>query len=216
MFWYTWDMDQSFIDMSVDVKGYFSQRERWEKHPYIANFFDPDPDVEGKPELCPRVALFKALVNKDLKYRDKAVRSFLDILNHKLTDEFLAELLFKHWDKLYRSGNQHCQNYIAALSDFFRHRRYFLIKQAESYFNTQPFISCQVTSNKYPVVVDGYEKHGAYLGFHRPGDSLTIGLPGHSSSMEWIFNGTASRQPKEIFVVPAAEEQCRVKVVFAD
>jgi hypothetical protein len=211
MFWYTWDMDQSFIDVTREVGGIDTGRQRWEKYPSFANFFNPDPDFDGSNELCPRVVLFKSLVNADPEYRQKALSSFLAILNHKLTDEFFTALLAKYEDKLERSGHPYGRQYIANLRDYVQHRKSFLIKNAETYFKTQPFATCEITSNEYPISVDGYEKNSAYEGFHRIGDTLIIRPPATKPG-RWTLNGQPVMQEQAAYRV-SGETECKVQLV---
>ncbi|MCK5684279.1 CotH kinase family protein, partial [bacterium] len=180
MFWLSWDMDHSFADISIEFrKKKDIKREKWEQPPSIATFFTPE--TNKSKHYCPRVHLFRRLVNDDPVFREQVRDVFMEIMNHRVSDETVSELLYEAWSDLTKANYIYRDEYIGTLSDFFHHRKLVLIKQMEQVLPTAPVKTCRVDADHYPISVDGYTKMKRYNGYYFPGSVLSLEADTHST-----------------------------------
>ncbi|MCP3891395.1 MAG: hypothetical protein GY702_21390 [Desulfobulbaceae bacterium] len=172
LFWYSWDMDHSYIDVAKEVLKNKTNRERWQQSPSIEDFFFNNKGQE--PHYCGRIQLFQRLVNEDPQFRQKVKHLFTSIMNHQLTDDFISELLDTYQSKLRAISYPDGDEYMAIVRDFFDKRVMFLLRQMENDFPRQTIKTCEVTSDRYPIKVDGFIKRGPFQGLYFPGSTLKI------------------------------------------
>jgi hypothetical protein len=207
LFWYMWDMDHSFLDIGADIDGQSKLLERWEKSPSIKTFFKIQERVG---EDCPRSYLFKSLVNFDPSFRYEAVNRLISAINHKLTDSYLNELLWRYWNKLDIASYPHRQEYIGNLSEYFQQRKSFLFKEIETFFPSLTLKECEVIST-IPFTVDGYLKQGGYTGYHFAGKLLNIGIQ-RGGEDTGIYVNNELVQGQQISYLISEEEECKFHI----
>lgn len=208
MFWYMWDVDHSFINLNADIHSKSSSFERWEKEPSVGTFFQI---VEKVGEDCPRVYLFKMLINEDQQFRKKALASLIAVLNHRLPDTYLIDLLWKYWSKLESVQYPHRQAYIERLSTFFRHRKSFLVEEINALGTTSPLTLCEITSPHYPFRVDNYQKTGNYTGYHFTDQPLEILVEDVPENTTIYINDQAIDSNPYLYPV-SSDQDCRVRI----
>ncbi len=214
MFWLSWDMDHSFVDVKVDLNirnEENTQRERWEQPPFIATFFTPE--TKGDKHYCPRVHLFRRLVNDDPIFREKAKERFMEIMNHRISDETVSELLYEVWSDLTKANYNYRDEYISAVSGFLSHRKQFIIKQMEQDLETGPVRSCNVDADNFPISVDGYTKMKRYEGYYFPGSILSLEAEANSTFKHWLINGDIV-SGHQVDVPVSLDEECEIRAVF--
>ncbi len=212
MFWLLWDMDHSFADVNLDINNKRNvERERWEQPPYIDEFFTPE--TEKSQHYCPRVRFFRRLVNDDSGFRKKVQRVFMEIINHRISDETISELLYEAWSDLTKADFSYRDEYISALSNFFRNRKQFLIRQMEQDLPAAPVKYCDVDADHFPVQVDGYTKLKRYTGYYFPGSTLVLEADENSTFKHWLIDGKIHQSHKVAMVV-SSDQECQIKAVF--
>lgn len=212
MFWLSWDMDWSFVDKNVDIsKTDLIQRERWEQPPDLGLLFTKED--ENKPHYCPRVRLFRKLVNSDPVFREKVKESFMEIMNHRLPDETINQLLYEAWADLSKASHPHRDAFIGNVSDFLRHRKHFLIKQMEDIFLTPSAQPCNVDAGAFPFKVDGYTKRKRYEGYYFPGSVIKITADSNAPFKYWLVDGAVHSDSELELVVPT-DRRCQIKAVY--
>jgi len=211
MFWYSWDMDHSYLDVPVEIKKIkIKDGERWEQRPSISNFLFDDGDRQKSK--CMRLVLFRRLVNEDPEFREKMKHLFSSIMNHQLTEEFITELLDKYQRNLRAISYPGGDEYIAILRDFFNYRELFLIEQMQTHFPAEAPVVCEVSSDKYPIIIDGFTKNGPYEGTYFPGGTLTLGHKRDKDVRYWLINGKKIEQSEAVFSIEA-DKACQVQAV---
>lgn len=211
-FWYGWDFDHSYIDVPVALnKRKVKPRERWQQPPSFASFFYNEQGQSSSN--CARVRLFKRLINEDPEFREKTKHLFTSTVNHLVTKEFITELL-DHYQLIlttvdYPGGDE----YIGILRAFFTDRIPFLLTEMEQYYPAAPGIACEVTSDAYPVTVDGYKKEGPYAGYYFPGSTLTVASEGKNEIKYWLVNGK-KRFKQQVQLPIKGDQKCQIHGVY--
>lgn len=212
MFWLSWDMDHSFVDVKLDINNERDvKRERWEQPPFIAEFFTPD--TEKSQHHCPRVRFFRRLVNDDPTFKEQVIKVFMEIINHRISDDTVCKLLFEAWSDLTKAEYSYRDEYISALSDFFRHRKQFIIRQMEQDLPTAPAKHCNVDADHFPIQVDGYSKLKRYTGYYFPGSVLNLEADENSTFKHWLINGKIHNS-HQVDMVISLDQGCQVKAIF--
>ena len=207
-FWYGWDFDHSFADVPVEItKLKKKSRERWEQPPSFAGFFEVDRGE--KPHHCARVNIFKRLLDEDPEFREKTKHLFASTINHKVTPDYVAHLLDEYQQTLTAIDYPGGEEYIELLREFFARRIPFLLKEIAAYYPTDSAIVCEVTSEIYPIVVDGFEKDGPYTGYYFPGATLAVESVDSGGISYWRVNGTSELE-KDVELTIEADHPCQV------
>ncbi|MFW2367108.1 MAG: CotH kinase family protein, partial [Desulforhopalus sp.] len=212
MFWLSWDMDHSFIDVQREIYDKRDiNRERWEQPPYLTDFFTQE--TKESNHYCPRVRLFRRLVNDDPFFRDKVKERFMEIMNHLVSDEKISQLLYETWQDLTGAKYSFRDEYISVLSDFFRHRKQFIIQQMEKSLPVAPVKTCNVDSDIFPISVDGYTKTKRYEGYYFPGSIVSLETDVNSNFKYWLIDGNIHDSHKLDLPV-SLDQECQIKAVF--
>lgn len=211
-FWYGWDFDHSYVDVPVEItKREIPYRDRWEQPPSFAKFLS---DEQGrKTNTCEPVNLFRRLVNEDQEFREKTKHLFTSTINHRVTEQFISELLDDYQHVLTRVDYPEGDEYIDVLRSFFVGRIPFLIKEMEEYYPAEPAAVCLVTSDVYPLTVDGYRKTGPYQGYYFSGATLTLAPDKKNEVKYWLVNGEKIYD-KQVELLITNDQNCRVHAVF--
>lgn len=212
MFWYSWDMDHSYIDVPVEIKTIRPNlRERWEQPPSMSlALFKENPD--HKKHYCSRLRLFRRLTNEDPVFREKTKHLFASIMNHQLTDEFITQLLDEYQRKLQAISYPGGDEYIKILRDFFSKREQFLLQEMQTQFPTEDPVVCHVSAENYPIAIDGFTKKTQYEGTYFPGATLSLAPAGDNTVKYWLINGDKVEQETTSLLIKTGQ-QCEIKAV---
>lgn len=184
MFWYTWDMDWSYVDVWTEKKHYGSPGPRWMQSPRVETFFQPE---NGNTHYCPRVHLFRRLVNEDPGYMHNSQHLLLDVLLHRLDDQKINVVLYEAWRALEAVHQEYTQQYIAALSEFFLNRRYYLVQRMRAVFQDEIPVYT-INKARHPLIVDGYTKTGLYEGAAFTDQIVTVALSNDEGFRYWLVD----------------------------
>ena len=83
----------------------------------------------------------------------------------------------------------------------------------EEYYPAEPVAVCQVTSDVYPLTVDGYRKTGPYQGYYFSGATLTLAPDKKNEVKYWLVNGEKIYD-KQVELLITNNQNCRVHAVF--
>ena len=208
-FWYGWDFDHSYVDVPVEItKTKKLSRERWEQSPSFEGFLEYDQG--RKPHHCQRVNLFKRLINEDPAFREKTKHLFTSIINHQVTQDYLAQLLDHYQHILTTIDYPDGDEYIHNLRTFFAGRIPFLLNEMEQHYPAEPVVVCEVTSDAYPIFVDGYKKEGPYTGYYFPGATLVVDSGDSNEVKKWLVNGKP-RRDQQFQLSISSNQQCQIQ-----
>jgi len=211
-FWYGWDYDHSYIDVPIEIrKDDITPRDRWEQPPSFSGFLLDDRGL--KPHRCARVRLFRRLVNEDSNFREKTKHLFASTINHLVTEKFITELLDSYQQILTTINYPGGDEYIGELRNFFAGRIPFLLEEMEEYYPTAPSVTCEVTSDAYPLRVDGYQKTGPYQGYYFPGATVAVASEEKNEIKYWVVNGEKSFKD-QIDLTITDDQKCRIHGVL--
>ena len=183
LFWFIWDMDQSFIDVSKEIFRKKTKRKIWEQSHWHLVFRERHYDGRTK--------LFSRLMNEDPAYRKYFITLVMDILNHRINSEYLKSRL-DYYKKALISYGEKNSDYFKKLDLFFEHRADFLRKTMKKYFGVGESIPCNV---KGPVdikyEIDGYPENHDYHGWYLKGSSIKLEIvsPHRKIFSHWLVNG---------------------------
>lgn len=206
LFWFAWDMDHSYVDVPTEIKQgtTITQEERSEAAPSFNEFFTKP---RKRKKACPRVHFFRHLVTDDPDYRAKVKKHFLDTINHRLDNDYLDELLGKYKNALHQAEYAGGDKYIDDLDDFFKRRKQFLAEQIAEDSGTSPLL-CEVTAERYPLIVEGHEKLAPFKGYYLPGDQLNVRTPGNNI-ITWVI-GDRQLQGDSVNLTLEEQSQCQI------
>ncbi|MFT5728636.1 MAG: hypothetical protein ACI8PB_002790 [Desulforhopalus sp.] len=212
MFWYSWDMDHSYIDAPMEVETKRPNvRDRWEQPPGMSlALYKRKPSQ--KKHHCVRFRLFRRLTNEDPIFREKTKHLFASIMNHELTDEFITGLLDKYQRKLEAISYLGGDEYINILRDFFNNREQFLLQEMQTQFPTEKPVVCHISAENYPIEIDGFTKNSPYEGTYFPGAALTLAPAGDNTIKYWLINGEKVEQDMTSLLITTGQ-RCEIKAV---
>jgi hypothetical protein len=149
------------------------------------------------------------LLDDDPDFREKIKYLFASIVNHGVTPDYIADLLAEYQHTLTAINYPGGEQYIELLREFFARRIPFLLNEIAAHYPTDPAIVCEVTSDIYPIVVDGFEKDGPYTGYYFPGATLAVEPVDSGGISYWRVNGTSELE-KDVELTIAADHACQV------
>lgn len=186
LFWINWDMDHSFWDLRA-LESNLS-RENWEQSGFKLFY---RPGGEQPRDDCWRVNLYHRLRNESIEFRQAFISLFIEILNHRITQEFLHSRLKYYQTMLAAYGEPHYE-YMTMLENFFEHRHDYLLTEAKEEFSLiGPFTCKVIVPSGISIIVDGYSYEGNYQGkyyFNTP-VQLTISDEYSENFKYWLVNG---------------------------
>jgi hypothetical protein len=203
-FWVNWDMDHSFVDR------YHRADQPWEFDAFASTLTD-------KYDL--RAPILTRLLQDSPEYRDYFSRLFVEVMNHRVTREFV-ESRIAYYESLAVSHGIQDRAYVAKEREFARHRHEVLRDQMRVYVGVGPSHPCRVTSSDPAVAleIDGYPyPAGApYEGWYFEGMTVTIRVPDDADRgrfSHWRVNGevVAAGDPE---LTVAIERDATIEAVF--
>ncbi len=183
-FWINWDMDHSLVKTNLHYA-----ENAWEED-IFERFYLTDP----------RSMLYHRLRLGSPEFRHYFTRLFVDIMNHRLTPDFLQERL-DYYAGLARSFGQDTQEFNEEVAQFFAHRHAVLRQQMKTYFATGDSYSCQVDGpDGVEFKIDGYPEKPGYLGWYFAHTPITVVAvePPQQTFSHWRINGTEINTEKTL------------------
>jgi hypothetical protein len=140
------------------------------------------------------------------------VRLMMDILNHRLRDDFFQPLI-ERYKRLAISYGFEREAY-TRIEKYVQNRPAFLRKQIQQYFKKGECFLCEVegpTGIQYQI--DGYPEKAGYQGWYFEGDKLTVKILDFSQEIfsHWEVNGKKIEDPNLEYTVSI---KTRIKPVF--
>ena len=149
------------------------------------------------------------MLHEDTEFKETTKHTFTTIINHLVTQDYIARMLENYRTSLSAIDYPGSEEYIGLLKTFFARRIPFLLGEIEQYFPSEPAVVCEVTSDSYPIRVDGYLKEGPYQGYYFPGSKLTVIPEEPNKISEWIVNGEAALM-EQIDIAIAGGQKCQI------
>ena len=184
-FWINWDMDNSFMSAG---KHQTSQPWEFDVYDHLITHFRRDP----------RSHLLRSLIRDQPDFRFRLLQTYLEIINHRVTDEFLAERVRHYESEAHRLGLRD--------SDSFDRFRTFLDKRSP--IVRQRLGSHLGETSSWRVVVsipagwaaevDGFLKITDYAGWYYPSTPLRLDVPAELRPRfkHWLVDGRVVRDPR--------------------
>jgi formylglycine-generating enzyme required for sulfatase activity len=176
-FWVNWDMDLSFRDWNLDSYQYL---------------LDPIAEERrGRNRAEPRAILVSNLIAEDAAYRDFFKRTFQQVMNHRVTEDFLAARTAHYAEAARRLGVEH-QQYLPRVKEFLARRPAFFRHLTEQWLNTPPSQPLTILAPaEVAIVVDGERVAAGYRGLYFPDLEVSIEVPAeHRTGFSgWRVNG---------------------------
>lgn len=188
--WINWDMDHSYWDRQAET--YHKVRQNWQQEGLELIYRDSN-------NYCDRSVLFTRLINESREYREYYYSLFSEILNHRLTQEFLLERVRHYSEMLTHYGAPH-ESYIAMLTDFMRNRAVLLRQEMVEQFRLEGPYRCRVQiPGGQSLMIDGHSYGKSYDGWYFGGQSIVVdtaaGNAGEKFS-HWLVNGRKIAVPR--------------------
>lgn len=174
-FWVPWDMDHSFMDV------YRRARVPWEINTFSS--------LLGKPDARSRI--LGRLLEEDPAYREYFLQSVTDILNHRITPQFLSARLtrYRMIAGVYEIADQ---EFIGILERFLAERPEYVRRLVQQQVGAGPVFPVRVqTSGDAGLEVDGHPTSGGYEGLYFRGSRISLAVPAErrSTFRGWTING---------------------------
>jgi hypothetical protein len=176
-FWIPWDLEIGF------GQPYFPRHGGWQRDTITYNFRDRLRD--------PRSVLLRRLFADSPDYRLYFAQLFSEAMNHRVTEEFLAERLF-HYRELGRRAELQDTDFFDEIEDFLAHRKAALRQQLQQHFGAGQSYRVRVEApTGLTLSIDGYATGSSYQGWYFAGQAIEVQLlaAGRSLNAEWTING---------------------------
>jgi hypothetical protein len=216
--WINWDMNHSILD-GLSEWGWLEgiTRESWEQEGFELilagkKWYVRNAKVRSLRIWDVRSILFARLIKESPEYCEYFVRLMMDILNHRLRDDFFQPLI-ERYKRLAISYGFEREAY-TRIEKYVQNRPAFLRKQIQQYFKKGECFLCEVegpTGIQYQI--DGYPEKAGYQGWYFEGDKLTVKILDFSQEIfsHWEVNGKKIEDPNLEYTVSI---KTRIKPVF--
>jgi len=175
-FWVNWDMDHSFMN-AMGTTG-----EPWDRDLFSA--------VLNKPAR-PRSVLLTRLLEDSPRYRDLLVDRIVEVLNHELTSQFLADELAFYRGVAVDYGIEQLA-FLDSLERFLQRRPAVLRRQLNAHFGVGESYRVSVSSSDESALkVDGYRTLAGYQGWYFAGMRVRVRVPAarQDKFSHWLIDG---------------------------
>jgi formylglycine-generating enzyme required for sulfatase activity len=199
-FWVNWDMDQAFRTWNQD--SYQTLLERIAER------------RRGRNRAEPRSVLLTRLLSQDPEYRAFFKRIFLQVMNHRVTDAFLAER-YEHYLDVGEQLRVENLDYLPRLHEFLERRPAFFRLITEQWLNSPPSQPVTLIAPEgVPLLIDGEQVQTGYRGLYFPDLEVSVDVPAdyRARLTGWRVNGRAA--PGGDRVTFFADRPTRVEAVF--
>ncbi|MDY6968627.1 MAG: CotH kinase family protein, partial [Spirochaetota bacterium] len=181
--WINWDMDHSIRNRyETDINNI------WEQKINIQQLMNKSKKVTTTDI---RAILFRRLNIEDPEYRKYFQRMIMDILNHRLTPEYLESRVL-YYEKTAKSFGIKKLGFISETREFFKHRHEFLMKLLKKYLDYPDSFYCKVRNiGDADLKIDGYIHKQGYKGLYFKSSKITVEIVGDKGKeiSYWLVNG---------------------------
>ena len=184
-FWINWDMDHSFMDYNQQAIV------PWEHDTFHTTLERMAEAPQGWRTSEVRSLVLTTLLAEDEEYREYFKRTFVEVMNHRLTPAFLRER-FTYYASLGRQmGLEGADSqYLDPLGEFLQRRPGVLRDQAEVYLNTRPSHRVVVRGlGNGRGTVDGTPVPDDFQGFYFPDMTMTLTASPAEGFRHWLVDG---------------------------
>lgn len=216
-FWINWDMDASIANNIEPEKENI-----WEKENSIRNVMTnpvrdkKNPQTRRYQSEDPRAILFRRLHHEDPNFRRFFERLYMDVMNHKLTPQFL-QAWFDGRSREILSINPGEKSFLEEkLRPFITHRSEYLRGLMEKYFGSEESFSCTIEGlESTEAIIDGFQHEGIYEGWYFKGATITIALMDYidKSIDHWTINGRKAA-PNTSRLTHTIDSTTKIRPVF--
>ena len=183
-FWINWDMDGSFSTT------------RYAEAPWEFDAFQEVLDRAGAPRRLrrrsePRPELLTTLFAEDQAYREYFKKIFVEVMNHRLTPEFLTAR-FEYYREIAHTYGLADTSYLETLRDFLTYRPAVLRRHAEEHLNTPPSLRVRIVAPRdVELQMDGHAVRDGFEGYYFPEMRVELVVPeSHRARFShWLVNG---------------------------
>ena len=145
------------------------------------------------------------LLQEDPEYRAYFARLFDEMMNHRVTPEYLRER-YEYYQRIAVDYGVKDQRYLVLLRRFIERRPAFLRQLTEEHLNLDPSRRVVVRNRgQHPLLIDGFRITTDYEGLYLPGNELRLEIPEESRARfaGWSVDGRS---------VPAIQLQLSIPV----
>ena len=195
-FWINWDMDASFTNGVEPEKAHV-----WEKENNIRNVMLNPPRDRSDEKTAryqnedPRAILFRRMHQDDPEFRTYFERLYMDVMNHKLTPQYL-EAWFERQSRILLAIQPEERTYLEeSIRPFITHRAGYLRGLMQKYFGSEASFSCTLEGlENTRTIIDGFAHEGPYTGWYFKGSTITVAIPDTDARAidHWTVNGKKS------------------------
>lgn len=191
-FWVNWDMDQSFKNNFEPEK-----KHTWEQELNFYNVINnPEKDKKNRKTRFyqgddPRAVLFRRMSTEDPEFKEYFQRLFMNVMNHKLTLEFLKSRV-DYYEKTNIAFGVPDTRLINGLRLFIKHRPEYLRTMMQGYLGSPESFHCKVNGPKDLIYeIDGFSSKSGYEGWYFKGCDITVNVRSKSGKpfSYWMVNG---------------------------
>ncbi len=193
--WISWDMDHSWKHFSKK-----SGRESWTKKGF--GLFGYGEEWLTRPagplpidlEVNLRALLFTRLWKENPEFSNRMIRLTTDMLNHRLTPDFLQSRLDHYVDFHFNSINR--RSWEHRMAAFMQHRPDYIRSELQRYFGAGALFSVVIQADdETSYSVDGYAKQGAFEGKYFQNQTIVLhaGKKDHHTFSHWLIHGKSVR-----------------------
>jgi hypothetical protein len=142
------------------------------------------------------------LLSDDEQYRDYFKRIWVDVMNHRLTRDFLAER-YQHYHRIAVTYGVSDRDYLPKLDTFLVERPSVVRKLAEEYLQT-PTVDCRI-STRWPVTLDGHPVTSGFAGYYFRNMPVTLDVPHDRADrfLRWQINGAPQPEGQRSLTITA-------------
>ena len=184
-FWINWDMDNSFMSA-----GRHQTPHPWE--------FDVYDDLITHFRRDPRSHLLRSLIRDQSGFRVRLLQTYLEIVNHRVTDEFLAERV-SYYESQARSLGLGDLESFDRFRFFFAKRAPIVRQRLGSHLGETSSWHVEVSiPTGWAVEVDGFLYTKDYAGWYYSSTPLRLNVPAeHRPRFKyWLVDGRVVRSPR--------------------
>ncbi|MFC2172962.1 CotH kinase family protein [Acidobacteriota bacterium] len=194
-FWINWDMDHSFTDFASTWTEVKLRRPAWEQEGLelvTSSRYWWRKDHEPLPlkRRDVRAILFYRLLDESPEYRRYFARLATDLLNHRITDDFLMSRVdaYEHMALIWGLK----QNTMRKKRLFLKKRPHFIRKQIQEYLELGQLFRCNLNGpSQVTYTIDGYPEQGVYQGWYYKDQTITVEIEGSFDERfsHWLIDG---------------------------
>ncbi len=204
-FWINWDMDHSFVN------NYEKELEHdWEQKKTLHDV------MAGRGKEFHRGVLLRRLVKEDPAYSKYFEKLFMDMLNHRLTMDFLQQRVDYYQKAVMDFGGK--GDSIKPVREFIKNRHSYMRILMMKYFGSPESFYCTITGPEdLRFLIDGFERGVGYKGWYFKGTEISIQPVGKYKGKvaRWLIDGTEVSAPGDVLSLQL-KRSIKIEPVMAD